>query len=176
VGELERVVEEFRRWAANQDIRPPLSDVQVTSLGAPHRPVPLAPGSQGVYCFQLGLAWLKVAKVGPKSGARWVSQHYKATRSLSNLSWSLFQYAYHSSLEHPNLPATLKEQIRSVDPYEIGSWIKQQTARVNLTINAKLGPVALDRLEKVAQAVLNPVFEGRWDPTLQNGVRGGTHV
>ena len=126
-------------------------------------PVALRKGWQGVYAFGFGTAWLKVGKAGPNSNARWVSQHYKATRSLSNLAWSLLRYTHLSSFNHPSLPTNLRAQLMAVPPDALGDWIKDHTVRVNLTIRAELGAAALDRLERIAQDVLKPVFEGRWD-------------
>jgi protein-tyrosine phosphatase len=120
-------------------------------------------GWHGVYAFALGPVWLKVGKAGPNSNARWVSHHYKATRSLSNLAWSLLRYTHLSSFNHPGLPPNLRTQLMAVPPDALGDWIKKHTARVNFAIRAELGPVALDRLERIAQDVLRPVFEGRWD-------------
>jgi hypothetical protein len=120
-------------------------------------------GRQGVYAFALGTVWLKVGKAGPNSNARWVSQHYKATRSLSNLAWSLLRYTHLSGFNHPRLPTNLRAQLMAVPPDALGDWIKKNTARVNFIIGAELGSDALDRLERIAQDTLRPVFEGRWD-------------
>jgi len=163
MSEIEKVVLEFRAWADNQGLRLAVGDIKVTPLGVPHKPVALPKGWQGVYAFGLGTAWLKVGRAGPNSNARWVSQHYKATRSLSNLAWSLLRYTHLSSFEHPSLPAGLKVQLTTMQPDAIGDWIKQHAVRVNITIRAGLGPVALARLESIALGTLKPVFEGRWD-------------
>jgi hypothetical protein len=137
--------------------------VEVEDLGVPHRPIALPLGRQGVYTFQFQSVWLKAGKAGPKSGARWLSQHYKATRSMSNLSWSLLVFAHRSSVEIPCLPPTLREQLRGVHPDEMGDWIKRHTRRANLLVSESLDGATLTRLEDIAHEVLQPTFEGRWN-------------
>lgn len=163
MNDIELVVTQFREWAQKHGLQLGADDIEIAFLGVPHRPVALRKGWQGVYAFQFGTAWLKVGKAGPNSNARWVSQHYKATRSLSNLAWSLLRYTHLSSFHHPGIPTNLRAQLTAIHQDAIGDWIKQHTARVNLTIRAELGATALDRLERIAQEILMPVFEGRWD-------------
>ena len=162
---IDSVLAEFRKWAAVENLQ--LGEIEVESLGVPHRPTPLRTGCQGVYMFRLGEVWLKVGKAGPHSLARWTSHHYGVTRAMSTLAWSLFQYGHVSTFEHPDLPQGLRPQLKSVHPDAIGDWIKQHTARLNITIRAELGALALDRLESIARDVLHPVFEGRWDPSAR---------
>lgn len=161
--DLDLVVTTFHEWARKAGISDALARVDVEDLGVPHRPRGLPIGYQGVYTFQLQSVWLKAGKAGAKSGARWQSQHYKATRSLSNLSWSLLEYAHRSVVEIPSLPATLREQLRDVHPDEMGDWIKRHTRRVNLLVSASLDSTALTQLEHIAHDVLRPTFEGRWN-------------
>lgn len=163
VNDIDLVVAQFLEWGQKRSPQLSATDIEVALLGVPHTPVPLRKGWQGVYAFVLGTVWLKVGKVGPNSNARWVSQHYSPTRSLSNLPWSLMRYTHLSSFNHPRLPANLRTELRAVPPNAFGDWIKKHAARVNFTIRADLGSVALDRLERIAHDVLKPVFEGRWD-------------
>ena len=163
VNDIDSVVAQFLEWGQKRSPQLRANDVEVALLGVPHTPVAMRKGWQGVYAFAFGTVWLKVGKAGPNSNARWVSPHYKATRSLSNLAWSLLRYTRLSSFNHPRLPTNLRTQLMVVPPDALGDWIKKHTARVNFTIRAELGPVALDRLERIAQDVLKPVFEGRWD-------------
>ncbi len=55
----------------------------------------------------------------------------------------------------------LRARLRGVTPEEIGVWIKQNTDRHNILLEASCGRDALARLEKIALARLKPVFEGR---------------
>ena len=60
---------------AGVDLHPGL--VTVDALPAPHRaPRSLPQGKMAVYAFFWDLECLKVGKVGPKSQARYTSQHY----------------------------------------------------------------------------------------------------
>lgn len=163
MGTIDLVVRAFQEWANEAGIDDSLSRVQVEDLGVPHRPTALPAGRQGVYTFQLQSVWLKAGKAGPKSGARWQSQHYKATRSMSNLSWSLLEYAHRSTVDIPGLPTTLRDQLRVVDPDQMGDWIKRHTRRVNLLVSASLDGVVLTQLEYIAHVQLRPAFEGRWN-------------
>ena len=45
------------------------------------------------------------------------------------------------------LPRNLKARLRVVHPSDVGDWIKQQTDRYNLLIDARLGGSALSRDE-----------------------------
>lgn len=162
MNDIDQVVATFREWARRAGISDSLSSVDVEDLGVPHRPRGLPVGCQGVYTFQFQSVWLKAGKAGPKSGARWQSQHYKATRSLSNLSWSLLEYAHRSSVKIPSLPPTFREQLSDVHPNEMGDWIQRHTRRVNLLLSGSLDSAALSHLEHIAHDVLRPVFEGRW--------------
>ena len=163
-NEIDQVIATFRDWAQQAGISESGSGVSLEDLGVPHRPTGLLVGYQGVYTFQFESVWLKAGKAGPKSGARWQSQHYKTTRSLSNLSWSLLQYAHLSSVDIPRLPATFRDTLKDVRPDEMGDWIQNDTRRVNLLISGSLGERnVLHHLEHIAHDVLKPVFEGRWN-------------
>ena len=82
---------------------------------------------------------------------------------MSNLSWSLLEYAHRSTVDIPVLPPTLREQLRTVDPDQMGDWIKRHARRVNLLVSASLDGVALTQLEYIAHVQLRAVFEGRWN-------------
>jgi len=163
VNDIDSVVAQFleRGRSVAHNSSPPI--LRWRSSAYPHTAVALRKGWQGVYAFEFGTEWLKLGKAGPNSNARWVSQHYNASRSLSNLAWSPLRYTHLSSFNHPRLPTNLRTELMAAPPDALGDWIKKHTARVNFTIRAELGPVALDRLEHIAQNVLKPVFEGRWD-------------
>src|SRR5262249_45761660 len=83
-------------------------------LPAPHRPSPLPPGWQGIYAFRFQGVWLKVGEAGPKSNARWVSQHYDPGRAMSTLAFSLIRYAHLAEHEDPRLPANFKLRLQGV--------------------------------------------------------------
>jgi len=163
--ELEAVVASFLAWADSRKLVVCASDLRTQVLMPPHYPEPLPTGWQGVYTFKLDTAWLKVGKAGPRSNARWVSQHYYPTSSMSNLARSLLRYAACSEGTDPRLPAGVKASLRAIDPVEIGDWIRCHTARYNILIPASLGRDLLAELERIAIRVLRAVFEGSYEFT-----------
>ena len=159
----ELVVREFAEWARSQGLGPARAELRVERLGIPHAPTSLPPGWQGVYSFKYQEAWLKVGKAGPKSGARWTSQHYHPGRAQSTLAFSLLRYAHFSALAFQEL-ADLKIRLQKVGPDELGDWIKNNTERTNFLIRSELESAGLDQLERIALRILKPIFEGNWDP------------
>ncbi len=160
MNEMDQVAATFLQWARGQGIGPARAEVRVESLGRPHAPVTLPSGWQGVYGFRYNGTWLKVGKAGPKSGARWVSQHYNPGSAMSNLALSLVKYGHFATLEHPAL-GQLRATLRDIALDDIGDWIKANTERVNVVIRADMGTSGLARLESTAHRFLKPVFEGR---------------
>jgi len=161
MNEIDQVVAEFGEWAKEYGLGPARAEVKTEALGVPHRPIGLPGGWQGVYCFRFGPSWLKVGKAGPKSGARWTSQHYKPTRARSTLAFSLLKYGHLATREDLRVP-NLKMLLQRVGPAEISDWIKANTERVNILIRAEMGVGALTRLEAIGHRILDPVFEGKW--------------
>jgi hypothetical protein len=149
------IVEAFVQVATLADVRLHTTDVRVEFYPAPHvRPSGLPPGTQGVYSFALGDTWLKVGKAGPKSVARFCSQHY-TLHAPSTLAKSI--------LAHPQeLEPILGRGTPSpaLHASEIGAWIETYTSRMNVLIPSQVGPFALSLLEAFLQCRLRPLFEG----------------
>ena len=158
---IDQVVDAFSDWARGQGIGPARAEVRVQRLGRPHIASMLPTGWQGVYSFRYDDTWLKVGKAGPKSGARWISQHYNPRSAMSTLAFSLIKYGYFSTDEHPTL-RDLRTKLREIAADDIGDWIKANTERVNILIRAEMGASGLERLESIAHRLLKPVFEGPW--------------
>lgn len=131
------------------------SDIHIELTHAPHRrPARLPVGSQAIYAFFLGEACLKVGKAGPRSAARYCSQHY-GVNAPSTLGKSI--------LAHREEVAALLGP--GVDPIpstreEVGSWVERHTSRLNILIPGRTGPFALSLLEAFVQCRLRPLFEG----------------
>lgn len=127
-------------------------------LPAPHkRPSSLAPGLQAVYAFLLGDRCLKVGKAGPKTQARFTSQHYgmKAPSTLAK-----------SILGNPQrvadlLPPERRNEVATLNEVTVGAWIERSTARLHIFLPTPVGPLPLGLLEAFVQCRLNPVFEGK---------------
>jgi len=82
----------------------------------------------------------------------------------------LLRYAHLSNHTDTRLPTDFKAQLRGVNPEEIGEWIKQNTDRHNILLDASCGREPLTRLEEMALARLKPVFAGRMKCKAANTV------
>lgn len=134
------------------------SDIRSELLPSPHRrPSRLPKGLQAVYVFFLGDLCLKVGKAGPKTEARFVSQHY-GTNAPSTLAKSLL-------LRRDRLAALVPPEQRSeldgLDEGSVGSWIERNTARLHVFLPDTAGPLPLSLLEAFLQCRFSPVFEGK---------------
>jgi hypothetical protein len=123
-------------------------DIRVEALPAPHAsPMRLPAGQMAVYVFTHGDDVLKVGKVGPKSQARYTSQHYNPGSAKSTLAASMIVDAERIGLGE-------------VDMAEIGNWIRANVDRVNILLPAHLGIPVLTLLESFLQCRLRPRYEG----------------
>jgi hypothetical protein len=138
----------FAQAADLAGISIPLSEIEVKFDVAPHVPPPSLPaGKMAVYVFMFGERCLKVGKAGPKSAARFCSQHYEANRAPSTLARSL-------------LKGQADIGVSGLDDENVGKWIRDNTSRVNFLIPSIHGMFALSLLEAFVQCRLKPKFEG----------------
>ena|SRR5437016_6309571 len=138
----------------------PLTSAQIRHelLPPPHkRPSSLPPGLQGVYAFLLGDRCLKVGKVGPKTQARFTSQHY-GMNAPSTLTKSIL--ANRQRLADLLAPER-RDEVTTLNEVTVGAWIERNTARLHIFLPNSAGPLALALLEAFVQCRLNPVFEGK---------------
>jgi len=139
---------DFKQVAALAGIVLQEADLIADVLPAPHSPpASLGADNMAVYCFFWRDECLKVGKVGPKSQARYTSQHYLPNSSMSNLAKSILKEQRRMGLENLNEST-------------VGDWIKQETTRVNFILNSSVGVSALNLLEAFLQCRLIPKFEG----------------
>ncbi|PQO22002.1 hypothetical protein C2I36_15350 [Rhodobacteraceae bacterium WD3A24] len=123
-------------------------DIRVEELPAPHTPPTRLPaGQMAVYVFSLGGDVLKVGKVGPKSQARYTSQHYNPGSAQSTLAASMIGDAERLGLG-------------DAERAEIGNWIRTNVDRVNILIPVDHGVPVLTLLESFLQCRLRPRYEG----------------
>jgi len=92
---------------------------------------------------------LKVGKAGPRSNARFQSQHYGSRRAPSTLAGRL--------ATTPEAWAFLGVGVQDLG--DLGRWIREHTDRDNFYLNAAAEHL-VDRLEQFLQARLHPLFEG----------------
>lgn len=148
LGAPTALLDDFRKVVALADIALPPAALSLETLPAPHKPPSTLPsGKMAVYVFVWNGRCLKVGKVGPKSQARFTSQHYSPASSNSNLAKSLV--AGHGKLG-----------LSGISESNAGAWIKANVDRVNFFLSAECGIPVLTLLESFLQCRLNPVFEG----------------
>lgn len=87
-----------------------------------------------VYGFYNGGVWLKIGKAGPRSSARYTSQHYNAGSATSTLPASL-------------LNDSRMLTIAGFDLDNPSDWIRSETNRVNMLLPTSRGNVLLLLLE-----------------------------
>lgn len=153
MNEIEKLVSaalaDFRTVAALADAEFIADGITTEIMPKPHRqPKGLPLGKMAVYAFFLNSQALKVGKVGPNSGPRYTSQHYKPNSARSNLARSI--------LANPT-----KVGATGIDALSIGDWIRQHTHRVNLLMPESLGDPMLSLLESFLHVRWKPMFEGR---------------
>jgi hypothetical protein len=148
LSKLNALAGDFRKVARLAGVVLPASALSIERLPAPHkRPSALPPGRMAVYVFFWNGQCLKVGKAGPKSQARFTSQHYIAASSNSNLAKSLI--AYHGDTGFPGISES-----------NVGEWIKVNVGRVNFLLDVGCGIPVLTLLESFLQCRLKPRFEG----------------
>lgn len=134
------------------------SDVRHEMLPAPHRrPSGLPPGSQAVYAFLLGDRCLKVGKAGPKTQARFTSQHY-GLNAPSTLAKSILTNRQRLG---DIVPPNRRNEVDALQEATVGGWIERSTARLHIFLPTTAGAVPLSLLEVFVQCRLKPIFEGR---------------
>ncbi|MDX9821685.1 MAG: hypothetical protein RBT20_07110 [Syntrophales bacterium] len=146
--DVEQIIYDFMHVAKLAGIDVKGDDIQIEKISAPHTPPSTLPkGKMAVYVFHWCNQCLKVGKVGPKSQARYTSQHYSPKSSNSNLAKSILKDV-----------STLG--IGGITEQNVGNWIKHNTDRINFIIPMRLGAPLLSLLESFLQCRLKPRFEG----------------
>ena len=144
----EQLLEDFLAVAKFAGIELQREAIQIETLPMPHRPPRSLPtGKTAVYVFSERDRVLKVGRVGPRSQARYTSQHYNPRSAPSTLARSLLkdgEVVQRCGLHDDNVSA----------------WIRENTDRVNLILDADVGVRPLKLLEAFVQCRLQPVYEG----------------
>ena len=122
------------------------SHYEIIDRGLPHTPHTLKRGTMGIYTFLYGDEFLKIGKAGPNSNARFFSQHYLPSSAQSNLSKSI--------LEDDRM------QGQGITEDNVGDWIKQNTRRIDILLDASLGIFTLELIEAALHYRYEPRYEG----------------
>lgn len=147
IDELRSAVDDFREVARLGGEPLPIALPAIEILPAPHKPPARLPqGVMAIYTFWGDGCWLKIGKVGAKSGPRFTSQHYNPGSANSNLAKSVFSCPSISA--HP--------AFRAEAP---GDWIKQHCHRANLLLPSTHSQELLSCLEAFLHLRLKPRFE-----------------
>ena len=120
--------------------------IDIEFLPAPHKPSALPKNKMAVYGFWGDGAWLKIGKAGPKSNARYQSQHYNLGSTRSTLARSLVEDTHMSS-------------VTGFDRDSPGTWIKRSTHRINILLPSDQPKELLSFLETFLHLDLRPRYE-----------------
>jgi len=146
--QVKQLIDDFTSVAGFAGVSIPDAAITAEILKKPHFPPTLLPsGKMAVYVFLWDVSCLKVGKVGPRSQARYTSQHYNPNSSNSNLAKSILKHGFELGLP-------------SLRDKTVGNWIKTETDRVNFLLDQKLGIPVLSLMESFLQCRLRPKFEG----------------
>jgi hypothetical protein len=152
------LLSDFAEVARLSGLSLPAVNLTIEVLPAPHRrPQKLALGKCAVYGFLYRGRCLKVGKVGPRSAARFCSQHYIPSSCASNLAKTILaNRPVIAGLTDPSGAAV----VSALTEDTVGAWIERATARFHVMCPEHLQGPALSLLEAHVQCRLNPLFEG----------------
>ena len=119
---------------------------RIIDRGVPHQPKVLPVQTMGVYTFWYEGEFLKIGKAGPKSNARFFSQHYNPRSARSTLAASILQDA--------------RMQGKGIDEGNVGQWIKNNCRRIDILLDSDLGIFSLELIEAALHYKYEPVYEG----------------
>ena len=121
--------------------------IEIEVLPPPHFPKALPPGRQAVFAFYWPEKdrFLTVALAGPNSNARFQSQHYLPTSSVSNLARKILQHREALGID-------------DVDENTVGLWMKGNLARVNFYLPAIASKEVSKYLKDYLKLTWRPVF------------------
>ena len=122
------------------------SHYEILDRGMPHTPCTLKRGTMGIYTFIFRDEFLKIGKAGTNSNARFYTQHYNPCSAASNLAKSI--------LEDDNM------QGLGITKENVGEWIKQNTRRIDILLDASLGIFTLELIEAALHYRYEPRYEG----------------
>ncbi len=159
VFEVRPIIDAFDQIVALASVSLSSGQVRGEFIAAPHRrPTSLPPGTQAVYAFFLGEFCLKVGKAGPKTQARFTSQHYSPSSAPSTLAKSIL---LNKDRLAAILPLSQQDELSGLDNVTVGLWMERNTSRLHIYLASSVGEAALSLLEAFLQCWLKPMFEGK---------------
>ncbi len=121
------------------------SGYEIVDLGRPHEPRTLPRGMMGVYAFLYNDEFLKIGKAGPRSNARFFNRQYRVDGAPGTLAKSLLA-------DEAMAPLGLTEE-------NVGDWIRQNTRRIDILLDERLGVFALELIEAALHYRYEPRYE-----------------
>ena len=147
INSPEVLLEDFNRIMVLSDIDDSSISIKFERLKAGQHLPKFRAGNMVIYVFMFNGETLKVGKAGPRSKARFCSQHYSSKAAKSTLASSLLKdqdFAFKYSLNELN----------------VGQWLKDSTERWSFFIEEKHGIYVLNLLESFLHCRLKPRYEG----------------
>lgn len=120
--------------------------IHILDRGIPHKLTKLNEDFMVVYTFAFQGLYLKIGKAGPQSFARVNSHHYNPGSSNSNLAKSILADPHFGKF------ALTNENIKD--------WIKNNTTRIDILIEKRLGIFVLNFVEACLHLKYQPKYEG----------------
>ncbi|MCX4190819.1 hypothetical protein [Methylophaga sp. OBS3] len=144
---IELLINDFKKVLELSGLNPGDYVIHFEVTGVPHQVPKWRNGFSAIYIFHYGDSVLKIGKAGSKSKLRFTSQHYSAKAAKSTLARSLVNDEEFA-------------KSHNVNEKNIADWIKNNTARTSLFVDANYGVFVLNLLEAFLHCRLKPVYEG----------------
>ena len=119
---------------------------KIIDLGCPHQPLSLPNQMMGVYAFWYADKFLKIGKAGPRSNARFLSQHYNPRSARSTLAASIL--------------TDIEMQNKGITKDNIADWIKNNCRRIDIVFDVDVGIFAIELIEAALHYKYEPIYEG----------------
>jgi hypothetical protein len=145
--QLKSTIEDLRTVCDLAKVRLPSQIPTIEFLRSPHKPpTRLHVGKRAIYAFYWNNSWLKIGIAGPKSNARYTSQHYRAGSAPSTLAASLL-----NDVDFCVIQPTAAS--------DMAKWIKESTNRANILFDEAIGSDVLLLAEAFLHVRLKPKYE-----------------
>jgi len=123
-----------------------MSKIHIMDRGVPHQAPKWEEGYMAVYTFNYKGNFLKIGKAGPKSKARFISQHYNPKSAMSTLAASIIN--------------DIDMRCQGISESNVGDWIKCNCRRIDILIPTDMGIFTLELIESALHYKYEPKYEG----------------
>ena len=120
-------------------------DYEIVDRGVPHTPPKeLPPGKMAICTFSYDGRFLKIGKVGSKSSALFISQHY-------NSKWARKVFA----------DKLIDDEGMEQRKTKCKDWIKENCRRIDILVDAEIGDFTLELVEAVLRYHCKPKYDAK---------------